>query len=77
MEIEVFAGLKDYFANRFRIDAELRDVAALKQYLVEMNPGAKAILNSCRFAVGNELVAEGYMLKGEDVVAILPPSSGG
>ncbi|MGV3768011.1 MAG: MoaD/ThiS family protein [Chitinophagaceae bacterium] len=77
MEIEVFAALKAYFPATFRIETKIPDVAALKQHLVKMNTASESMLGTCRFAVGARLVEEGYALGENDVVAVLPPSSGG
>ena len=77
MEIEVFAVLKAHFPATFRIETKIPDVAALKQYLLKMNPASETVLGTCRFAVGTKLVEEGYALGENDVVAVLPPSSGG
>ena len=55
----------------------LKDIEALKKFLIVKNPEAAGILNSCRFAVNDELVGIHYNLKADDIVSIIPPSSGG
>ena len=77
MEIEVFAVLKEHFPPAFRVEDAIPDVAALKRYLMSRNPASAGILESCRFAVGTTFVGEDYALRENDVVAVLPPSSGG
>lgn len=77
MEIEVFAVLKEYFPATFRVETDVPGVAALKKHLAGMNPASAGILESCRFAVGAKLVGEEYLFGENDIVAVLPPSSGG
>lgn len=77
MEIEVFAVLKEHFPASFQVEDAIPDVAALKRYLMGRSPASAGILESSRFAVGTTLVGEDYALRENDVVAVLPPSSGG
>jgi len=77
MKIEVFAVLKDFYDKHFIVEEVLKDVEGLKNYLITKNPQAARILDSCRFAVNDELVSIQYKLKADDIIAIIPPSSGG
>lgn len=77
MEIIVFANLKNYFPSRFILEQDINDVAALQEWLVVRNPAAASLLQSCRFAVGNDIVSSGHSLQSANIVAILPPGSGG
>jgi molybdopterin synthase sulfur carrier subunit len=77
MEIEVFAVLKEYFDKQFSVSASIENIASLKQHLQELNPEAKSVLKSCRFAVDDEFVNDTYTLKENDSISIIPPSSGG
>ncbi len=52
-------------------------VAELRRLLIEKYPELEPILTVCRFAVNYEYVGEDYELKGSEVVAIIPPVSGG
>lgn len=78
VRIRVFAVLKDYYQSIFDLDlpdgARARDVL---EKLVELNPRGEAALQSCRLAVGEELVDGEHPLAPDDEVALLPPSSGG
>lgn len=77
MKIEVFAVLKDFYDKHFIVEEVLQDIEELKSHLMVKNPEAKKILNSCRFAVNDELVNIYYKLKADDLISIIPPSSGG
>jgi molybdopterin converting factor small subunit len=77
MKIEVYAVLKDYFEPSFSIAAEACSVSELKQQLLEKNPQAAGVLKASRFAVNNEFVQEDYKLSAHDIIAVLPPASGG
>ena len=77
MRLEVFAVLKDYFASSFTLDKRVDSIHSLKQELMRMKPAATGVLTSCRFAVNNEFVQEDYKLNENDVISVLPPSSGG
>lgn len=77
MEVIVFANLKNYFPSRFVVEQDVNDVCSLQQWLEKQNPAAASLLQSCRFAVGNDIVSSGHSLQAADIVAILPPGSGG
>ncbi len=77
MKIQVFAGLKDHFEKEFVVTEPIENVAALKALLINKNQKAEKLVNLCRFAVGNEFVDLNYSLNQNDVISIIPPSSGG
>lgn len=77
MTVEVFALLKEHFDKKFVVSAEITSIDALKTYLVDINPGSALVLKSCRFAVDDEFVENDYLLKENDHICIIPPSSGG
>lgn len=77
MKIEVFAALKDYFDSEFEITSNASSINALKALLVNLQPSAIDILNSCRFAVDDEFIDNDFQLQDSDTISIIPPSSGG
>ena len=77
MRVQVFAALKDFFDKEFETDENIRTVVELRQALILQKPGAEKILSVCRFAVDDEFVDMNYKLKIHDIMAIIPPSSGG
>lgn len=52
-------------------------VAQLREFLCEKYPELKPIWERVRFAVNYEYVDDGYILKGNEQVAVIPPVSGG
>lgn len=57
--------------------ADDADLAALAAHLATAHPGAAEVLRSCRFAVNDTYAAAAAPLKGNDLVSIIPPVSGG
>lgn len=77
MKVDVYAVLKDHFAAGFSVESPVESIGDLKQHLMKAKPGAASILQTCRFAVNNEFVQEDFKLKENDIIAVLPPASGG
>jgi molybdopterin synthase sulfur carrier subunit len=77
MTIQVFAVLKDHFAQEFELHEDIKDIASLKDYLSHQNAEADGILQISRFALHNEFVDLDYAIKQNDTICIFPPSSGG
>ncbi len=77
MTIQVFAILKDYFDKEFKLEGSYITISALKQRLTEQNPDAASVLDLCRFAVHDEFVEPDFTLNPNDIICIIPPSSGG
>jgi len=57
--------------------SEGKTIKDLKEYLSEKYPDIKNILDKSMFAVNEEYKAETYSLENGDIVAIIPPVSGG
>ena len=76
-----------YFAavrERLRTDREdvelpleITDIRALSGWLETRHPHLRGALEACRFAVGEEFRKSNHVLEAGDVVAIIPPVSGG
>ena len=77
MTVQVFAMLKDHFDNEFEVSSEIRTTDQLKSYLAAYRPSSAHILDNCRFAVNEEFVDMNYKLNANDIITIIPPSSGG
>jgi len=77
MKIEVFAALKYYFDSEFEITSNVSSIEAIKAILVNLQPSAVDILDSCRFAVNDEFIDNDFQLQESDTISIIPPSSGG
>lgn len=77
MKVQVFAALKDYYDKEFELTEDVKNVAELKEQLAKVNASATNMLQKCRFAVDDEFVDTSYQLKKNDVVSVIPPSSGG
>ncbi len=52
-------------------------IKELKEKLIEKYPEAEGIINKSMFAVNEEYVSDTYKLKEGDLVAVIPPVSGG
>lgn len=57
--------------------ADFDDVRALAAWLVAHRPALRGVLGSVRFAVGDEFVTMERRLRAGDIVALIPPVSGG
>jgi molybdopterin synthase sulfur carrier subunit len=53
------------------------DVARLATFLEASRPALRGVLGSVRFAVGDEFATPEHPLAPGDVVALIPPVSGG
>lgn len=78
IELQVFAGLKDYLdsSSSFEIKEGL-DLKGLVEDLKSKFPGAKELLSKSRVAINNQFIDSSIVLNNRDVVALIPPSSGG
>jgi sulfur-carrier protein len=63
--------------DELELSAEIRDLRALSAWLERENPALSGSLSCCRFAVGEELRPSSHVLEAGDVVAVIPPVSGG
>ncbi len=77
MKVQVYAVLKEYFHNEFEIDQSVNTIRELNAVLLDQNPVAEKLLHLCRFAVNDEFVDNNFQLNPDDVISIIPPSSGG
>ena len=78
IKVNVFANLKDHYDPEFTL--EVPEDANVEHILAELalkHPESQQILQSCRIAVGEDLVDKNYSLKENEEVFLLPPSSGG
>lgn len=76
-KIKTFAILTDLLGDSFEISAENNSIESLKKSLIERNPTVEKILASSRFVVENRFVENDYVFKNEQLILIMPPSSGG
>jgi len=77
MKIHVYAALKDYFTPEFELAETIHNTDELKTCLLAINGRAGELLDTCRFAVEEGFIDNGFKLKENDTVIIIPPSSGG
>ncbi len=77
MTIETFAILKDYFEPKFQINETPNNIHQLQELLLKLNPQAATLLSMSRFAVNDTFIDQYYQLQANDVISIIPPSSGG
>ena len=76
IDIQVFAGLKDFFPPKFQCTTPAT-IVELKNQLQTQHPASTDLLALCRFAVNEQFVSLDHPLHPYDRVAILPPASGG
>lgn len=75
-----FAALRERVgqaSERVDLPDSVRDVAELARYLVELRPALAGALGGVRFAVGEHFVGAEQLLHPGDVIALIPPVSGG
>lgn len=77
MTIETYAVLKDYFEPTFQISETPTNISQLQALLLQRNPQAATLLSVSRFAVNDTFIDQHYQLQPNDVISIIPPSSGG
>jgi molybdopterin converting factor subunit 1 len=79
VNVRLFAGLREIIGER-EITLSLRDgatVGELRDQVGESYPLVKPLLSTVICAVGEEYVAETHTVREGDVVALIPPVSGG
>ncbi len=77
MKLLYFSILKERLKAEFEEIEFSGKVSELRRFLIEKYPELEDIIKVSRFAVNYEYVGEDYELKGSEVVAIIPPVSGG
>lgn len=76
--IKVFAVLKEHFEPEFRLEVpEEASVQRLMEILRQLSPQSGPALTMSKFAIGEEFVPVTYLLKADEEVCVIPPSSGG
>lgn len=63
--------------EELELPAEITDVAGFSTWLESTHPSLKGRLSQCRFAVGEEFRKSNHALETGDVIAVIPPVSGG
>ncbi len=77
MELLFFAALKDHFPQSQKWESGIPTVGDLREQLSTQQPEAAELLRISRFAVNQVIVEDDHALGSSDIVAVLPPSSGG
>lgn len=80
IQLLYFAALRDRMgraSEELALPDGVRDVRALAHFLEASRPALAGVLGSVRFAVGDEFVDLDRELRGGEVVALIPPVSGG
>ncbi len=78
IKIICFAGLRKYFGSEATVHVESgASYSAVIDELKAINPDATEVLSSCRIAVNEEFVSLNEPLKPENILFLIPPSSGG
>jgi len=77
MKIVMYALMKDYFEPELQVEEPVLNIDELKQVLLQRNAGVENVLDVCRFAVNDWFIDNTFQLQSNDVVSIIPPSSGG
>jgi len=75
-----FAALKERMGTAsedVELPASVGDVRAFAAWIERERPQLRGVLGSVRFAVGDEFAARDRVILDGDVVALLPPVSGG
>lgn len=77
IEIQVFAGLKDFLPSDLSIYEQLT-IAGLKEYIIQNYPQSETLLSISKIAINQKIVDdESITIHWNDTVALLPPFSGG
>ena len=63
--------------DELELPPEIADVQAFSAWLERENPALRGALGQCRFAVGEEFRKPNHVIFSGDVVAVIPPVSGG
>lgn len=76
-KIKTFAVLTDILGDNFEISVEKNTIESLKKSLIRRNPISEKVLDSSRFVVDNQFVSDDYTFSENQLIMIMPPSSGG
>lgn len=75
-----FAALREQMGTSeqlLRVPASARDIAGLRAYLEQTEPRLEGRLGSVRFAINEVFCDDSSTVSHGDVVALIPPVSGG
>jgi molybdopterin synthase sulfur carrier subunit len=78
IKIVCFAGLRKYFGSEVTVHIDSgASYSNVIDELKAINPEAAEVLSSCRIAVNEEFISLSELLKSENTIFLIPPSSGG
>lgn len=78
IKIVCFAGLRKYFGSEATVQVKSGvTYSKIIDELISLKPEAKEILTSSRIAVNEEFVPPDETIESENVLFLIPPSSGG
>jgi len=78
LKIRTYASAKEVFGESFEIEVNNScTIEELKKKIVGMKPEAAELINICRFAIKESIVNDETLIKEDEHVHIIPPSSGG
>ncbi len=78
IKIICFAGLRKYFGSETTVFVESgASYSKVIDELKVINSEAAEVLSSCRIAVNEEFISLNELLKPENILFLIPPSSGG
>lgn len=63
--------------EELELPPEIADLGAFSAWLENAHPALRGALAQCRFAVGEEFRKSNHALEAGDVIAVIPPVSGG
>jgi molybdopterin synthase sulfur carrier subunit len=75
-----FAAVRERLSKEredIELPLEIADIRGLSGWLETRHPGLRGALGACRYAVGEEFREPHHELRAGDIVAIIPPVSGG
>ena len=78
INISFFASLTDVFDRNYQHSfTKGESISDIVAYLKTQKPEATPVFEASRYAINDVFVDNTYVLKNEDHLLILPPSSGG
>jgi molybdopterin converting factor small subunit len=78
LKIRTYASVKEVFGKSFEIEVNNScTIEELKKKIVGMKPETAELINICRFAIKESIVNDETLIKEDEHVHIIPPSSGG
>lgn len=76
VRVQFFAMLKDAFGTSMEVEDQ-QTLEDLRNVLIEQKPHLKEVLLMSKFAIDNRFVPLESVLLNNQLVLVLPPSSGG